>query len=59
MKITLREKGMNLLSHYILVRDFSYATSNENTRCNGSSGKIIGKTREKTGKAADESEKRE
>ena len=32
-----------------------YAASNENTRCKGSSGKRIGKTRENSSMAADES----
>ena len=35
----------------------SYASSNETTRCYGSSGERMGKTRENTGKAADESQK--
>ena len=35
---------------------YSYASSNENTRCESSSGWRIGKTRENTGMAADESQ---
>ena len=35
----------------------SLGSGNENNRCRGSSGKIMGKTREITGMAADESQK--
>ena len=46
-----------LLSHHNLVRKFILnAQSNENTRCESSIGQRIGKTRENTGMAADESQ---
>ena len=51
-------KGINLLNHYNLVHNiYSDASSNENSRCKGSSGEIMWKTRENTGMAADESQK--
>ena len=56
-KIHIAAKGMNSLTHCNLVQQvYSIASSNENTRCKGSSGKRMGKTRENTGMAADESQ---
>ena len=37
-------KGMNSMSHHNLVHNFSNASSDENTRCKGSSGARMGKT---------------
>ena len=51
-------KGMKFIeSLQSSAQTCSYASSNENTRCKGSSGKRIGKTRENTGMAADEGQK--
>ena len=48
-------KGINSLSHYNLGSQiYSYASSNEHTRCKGSSGERMGKIVEITGMAADE-----
>ena len=42
-------KGMNSLSHYKFgAQIYSCASSNENTRCKGSSGERMGKTRKNT-----------
>ena len=52
-------KGMNSLSHYNLVHKFIPVPQaiKKNTRCTGSSGKIMGKTLENTSMAAAESQK--
>ena len=53
-------KGMNPLSHYNLVRNFiPMPQSLEVTRCKSCSGEGMGKIRENTGIAADESQKEE
>ena len=54
------EKGMNSMNPYGLIHKIhSDASSNENSRCKGSSGKIMGKSGENSGMAADESQKQE
>ena len=50
-------KGMNSMSHNSFVQIYSYASSNENTRCKGQQLGNNGQTRENTGMAADESQK--
>ena len=50
-------KGMNSSSRYNLAHKiYFYGSSNENTRCKGSSGQGMGKT-QKPGMTADESQK--
>ena len=55
----IAEKGMNSIPDSLQSRSqiYSCASSNEDTRCRGSSGDRMGKTREHTGMAADESQK--
>ena len=55
----IAEKGMNSIHDSLQSRSqiYSCASSNENTRCKGSSGDRMGKTWEITGMAADESQK--
>ena len=57
MKIILQEKGWIHWVTAIWAQIYSYASSNDNTRCKGSTRERTGKTRENTGMAADESQK--
>ena len=51
-------EGTNSLNHNNFVHNFiPYASSNENTGCESSSGQRMRNTRENTGMAADESQK--
>ena len=59
MKIILQEKDDFIESLQSSAQIYSYSLSNENTRCKGSSGEIMGKTQENTGMAADESQRAE
>ena len=50
-------KGINSLSHHNRAKVYSHASSIDNTRCEGNSGKTMVKNGEDTGMTADESQK--